>query len=174
MNGDKRDTVKELLQQIFDNVNHWLDFAEAKNAGLIAFNIALIAAVWGLDDDFIVLKSIIAVLAVISSICCMNSFLPKNKLDKEKLNLPAENPLEDNFLYFGDIAKYEKEAYLSKIFTEYCEVTDGNLADKLLIHYAEEIVINARIAVRKNNLFRLGAKIDIISLVVVVLFIMAA
>lgn len=39
----------ELLQKIFENTNHWLQFAEAKNAALIAFNIAVIAAVIGSD-----------------------------------------------------------------------------------------------------------------------------
>ena len=34
----------ELLQQIFENINMWLHFAEAKNAAIIAFNIALLAA----------------------------------------------------------------------------------------------------------------------------------
>lgn len=37
-------TLKDDLKYIFENVNHWLGVAEAKNVGLLAFNIAFIAA----------------------------------------------------------------------------------------------------------------------------------
>ena len=36
-------SIVEMLETIFSNVNSWLNFAEAKNAALMAFNIAMLA-----------------------------------------------------------------------------------------------------------------------------------
>lgn len=35
----QQDNRAALLQQVLDSVNNWLQFAEAKNAALIAFNV---------------------------------------------------------------------------------------------------------------------------------------
>lgn len=35
-------SIVEMLETIFSNVNSWLNFAEAKNAALMAFNIAML------------------------------------------------------------------------------------------------------------------------------------
>ena len=43
--NDKR----ELLQWIFNNTNNWLHFAEAKNAAMIAFNVAMAAFLAEMD-----------------------------------------------------------------------------------------------------------------------------
>lgn len=40
-------SIVEMLETIFSNVNSWLNFAEAKNAALMAFNIAMLAVTWG-------------------------------------------------------------------------------------------------------------------------------
>ena len=40
----------DLLYTIFQNVNAWLHFVEAKNAALIAFNIAVLSALMGSNE----------------------------------------------------------------------------------------------------------------------------
>lgn len=42
-------SIVEMLETIFSNVNSWLNFAEAKNAALMAFNIAMLAVTWGVQ-----------------------------------------------------------------------------------------------------------------------------
>ena len=43
MTDDEHKFVYELLKNIFSNLNNWLTFAEAKNAAIIAFNIACLS-----------------------------------------------------------------------------------------------------------------------------------
>ena len=44
-------SIVEMLETIFSNVNSWLNFAEAKNAALMAFNIAMLAVTWGSTEN---------------------------------------------------------------------------------------------------------------------------
>lgn len=41
-NSDDRNSAVSILENTFSNINNWLSFAEAKNAALIAFNIAVL------------------------------------------------------------------------------------------------------------------------------------
>lgn len=50
MNDDIHKTVQNLLKNIFDNVNNWLTHAEAKNAAIVAFNIACLSFIGGMKD----------------------------------------------------------------------------------------------------------------------------
>ena len=71
----------DFLQQEFENVNGWLHFAEAKNAAMIAFNIALFAAVLSSEYlwDYIWLFSLILVGLLLSIYWVIISLWPINK-----------------------------------------------------------------------------------------------
>ena len=58
--NDKR----ELLQWIFNNTNNWLHFAEAKNAAMIAFNVAMAAFLAEMDMPRVVLAGLVVSMAV--------------------------------------------------------------------------------------------------------------
>ena len=49
MTDEKHTTMQEQLKEIFDNVNNWVTFAEAKNAAIIAFNVACISCIWDIE-----------------------------------------------------------------------------------------------------------------------------
>ena len=164
----------DLLYTIFQNVNAWLHFVEAKNAALIAFNIAVLSALMGsnLFDINRILYSTIAVGLLISTICALFSFKPINTwLDKK------ENPnIKSNLLHYAYIATLNQDEYLKKIYENYLNVASKNLntISQIEKDYSEEIIQNSRIALRKQNIFRKAFYIDIMVLCVMIALIICA
>ena len=165
--------IKEILEKVFDNVNHWLDFAEAKNAALIVFNIALITVLSAWNNMHLnVLRSVIMLGCILSTIVTLWSFWPRCNI-KKKFGVITSY---DNYLFYKDIAKYTYEEYLKIICEEYFNKDPGTLIvkHKLLIQYAEEIISLSKITLKKYQLFQIGVAIDIISLIITALFIIMA
>lgn len=106
-------SIVEMLETIFSNVNSWLNFAEAKNAALMAFNIAMLAVTWGSTENAgkNILFYGVNLAIVISTIIALKSFKPDKGKCKEETGVIKEN---DNLLFYEDIAKYSKESYLMK------------------------------------------------------------
>lgn len=156
----------ELLQTIFDTSNNWLHFAEAKNAALIAFNVALIAAIMGTDlsDTYLLLTGIIIIGLIISTIVSIWSFKPINR----KLNKITRQELTENLLHFAYIASLEKEEYLQKLYFSYWNETNKNINDlpQLEIDYCEEIIQISRITMKKQNCFKFGFYIVLLILII--------
>lgn len=155
--------ILESVKEIFANVNHWLEFAEAKLAGLAALNIALIISLmdgWSLSD----LENLILFLIIISTIICFCAFLPKSKIDGKLFGIKIFGEKKDvaNLLYFKDIASYEKNEYVEALKNEYFQTC---IQDKIVLDYIEEIWINARIAQYKYIMFTLALRIDLIALI---------
>ena len=88
-------SIVEMLETIFSNVNSWLNFAEAKNAANIAFVIACIAAIFSLQNMNIILY-IVCIFLIASGIGSLISFLPRlgNKVNKNCFTLFKKNPAE--------------------------------------------------------------------------------
>lgn len=166
---NEHEKVQELLKNIFENVNNWLNFAEAKNAAMIAFDIALLAAV-GSMKLFTSEKTwfIIHVLGTcISMILALASFLPN--LGKEKRN--DDGYLEsDNLIFYKDIAKYDPKRYLKAVFKMYAEISiTEEQIQKIELDYATEITFNSSVALRKYALFKWALWIQMLNIGVLIL-----
>lgn len=92
-------SIVEMLETIFSNVNSWLNFAEAKNAALMAFNIAMLAVTWGSTENAgkNILFYGVNLAIVISTIIALKSFKPDKGKCKEETGVIKEN---DNLLFY--------------------------------------------------------------------------
>ena len=155
------------LVYIFQLVNDWLKFAEAKNAIFLAFlgvSITVLVTYVSAASSIITLSlrtGILAsiVLLCISALICAVSFLPKTNL--EHINWLRAKPSNknrqslkdtDNLLYFNDLKKYNPTELLESVNRLYYE-------NKILLPYkkedldiASQIVINSEIASIKFKL----------------------
>jgi hypothetical protein len=108
--------MADVLKDIFENVNNWLKFAEAKNATLIAGNGLLIFGVLKtiheLKIDNYLLWYIYFCLALfsLSLVIALISFIPKVKIPTFLLNSNIET--NDNLLFYGHILKYNEKTLL--------------------------------------------------------------
>lgn len=146
----------QLLSETFLNVSEWLKFAEQKNAALIAFNSAMsvgILAVMPSVDASICWLRCLGFASIfflwLGAVVSLWSFIPAVRIPKPRDW--SGGLLDDNLLFFGHIAKHTPKSYLDAVLklTESTDVTPSRL-DK---QYAEQIVTNAQIAMRKYNLF---------------------
>lgn len=155
----------EYLKDIFQNVNSWLNFAEAKNGALVGFDIALLA----INDVFLDnmsrcgnLRFYLFLLGVFFPIV---SFLPLYKGRKFK-----KKKIQNNLLFYRDIATYDGDQYFTELKSRYLKNCSINGEDDILKDYAEEIVVNARITVYKLSTFRIGLCFSIAFIIHMVLF----
>lgn len=136
---DNKDlSIYTFLDKEFAIINHWLSFAEAKNAAVIALDTALI----GISTRIIVSETvfqnncllifIITVLAliIISLILALFSFLPimvsgKNLIlvvYNKFINVSGRASIKEdkNYIFYRDIARLEKaENYLKMLMHNY-------------------------------------------------------
>lgn len=154
------------LEQFFDRqlerTNYWLSFAEAKNAALLAFNIAVIAFVAEFQKDHPVMSTVIMFVFIIASLVCLRSFLPNDtsRPDPGPKFLPT-----DNLLFWKDIAHVEDDQkYLARVIEQYYPGTTLNDSErKMFLDFSSEIVINSRIAMAKYSLFTWALRIDFLA-----------
>ena len=151
------------LGEQLKRVNDWLSFAEAKNAGLLAINVALLTIMASLKYDYsdsnlfyvtVVSKIIGYIAAVISTGIALFSIFPRESPSPKK----NDTNRELNLIYFGDIACVaDKRAYLALIKERYFSgnsESEASEAEELLLDLAHEIIINSRIAELKCGLFK--------------------
>lgn len=140
--------MKEELKYIFGNVNEWLKFAEAKHAGLIVLNSAIIIGVFSSNSKYFenwsVYISLIALgLSILSSLLSQfpatSNFLVRYK---EK-----ENP---NIYFFGDLAEIKMNNFITEFKKSFSDF-DANSSDKNLIN---QILVNAKITSTKFKIFK--------------------
>jgi hypothetical protein len=161
------------LNDIFLIVNDWLKFAEAKHGGVIAFNGASIAMLCsvifdknptGSHDFWIYLYLASAVFFTIAVICSLYSFLPllsNKEIDRN------ETPSAPNSIFFGHIRFFTSDPYLALLYGKINGASPAAISwtefDK---DYANQIIINSKIAYRKFVLFRTSARLTIIGVTV--------
>ena len=153
---DKMDFYEKNL----DRIGYWLQFAEAKNAAVIAFVVAVLAVIWTSKlSDNICIATIISVFYIIALIISLYSFYPKDK--DLNVNIKIEDYNErDNLLFWSDIAKYSLEDYI-KVINEYMQFEKDNKSE-IENMYVEEIISNARIAKIKYQKFKCSVVMSII------------
>jgi hypothetical protein len=105
--------MNEDLKYTFNTVSDWLKFAEAKNAGLLALNIACIIGIIQGEQSFAkdmkIFEGILIVIFCISSCFCLYTILPVvNKgfrFYKKMEDAAFNNSLDSlNALFYKDIA----------------------------------------------------------------------
>lgn len=174
MNDQNHKIVQDLLKDIFDNVNNWLTHAEAKNAALVAFNIACLSFISDMKDmvNVEILYYIVCVGMLLSTILALISFFPK--MGKETKD-QSKHSDRDNLIFYMDIAKYNKEQYIKAVFKQYVktDILDTEV-QKIETDFAEEITYNATVVIRKYKWFNYAIKTEILMLVVLVITLIVA
>lgn len=164
-----RAKMRDILKDIFSNVNDWLKFGEAKNAALLVFNGAsifgvatFIATVMTQDKNqipqyflyylysFIILNGLALVIA-------LYSFWPLTQIEvvlSKRIEdiFSKRQDAESSILYYGHIKDYTPDSYLAKLCVS-CNEEVRNCSG-LESDYASQIVINSRIAFRKYIYFK--------------------
>jgi hypothetical protein len=147
--------VIDELRYIFENVNRWLQYAEAKNGVLVAL---AGAALFPLNEIASKAHSINAIyLKVLTGslglalLCSLVSFVPQTRLkwsDRKKKLLPS-----DNIFFFGDIQKYEPDEYLEKVYDSN-NIGGSKIFSTAEKNLASQIIVNSFISSRKYMLFK--------------------
>ena len=137
----------------------WLNFAENKNAMLIAANGAaifgiftLIKGISTLDSMYVIYIYQALLFLFLSAIFCLISFIPQVNIPwLDTMHSPKE---EGNLLAYADIANYDSKLYLETMYKQ--ETVDLKEIDPFEEDLAELIISYSRIAMRKYSLFNLG------------------
>lgn len=131
--------------------------AETKNAGLLAFNGAVIFTVIKLLIDnnlheYLNYYLYFTLLCALISIA-LNFFSLSAQLKHKQLEI--SNHKSENLLFFGKVADHSPSDYLKNLSLSYnIELPDDQYTKDL----ASQIVINAQIALRKFKLFNFAFK----------------
>ena len=165
--------MDEQLKNIFININDWLKFAETKTATLLTGNSILIFGILRTikvqDTDFIqiIILYFTMLLLSLSLLTCLISFIPSLKLPwLVTLKKPTEN---DNLLFFGDVAKYNSKSYLEKLFSSTSTEKSKKSFTALDNYYAEQIIANSIIALKKFRLFTFAIWLTAIAVLIIIL-----
>jgi hypothetical protein len=159
--------MEDRLHRILKSVDEWLRFAEAKNGALIVANGAIVfGALKALEAPRAlppwVLLYVYAATAVISlaGVIALLSFLPETTLSW--LGSTKRPAPEDNLLFYGHAASYDPRGYLEALY-ERAQLRPTSVSP-LEEDYAEQIIVNSRIALRKFGLFTIALWITIVAL----------
>ncbi len=171
--------MEENLKYIFDNVNNWLKFAEAKTATLLAANSAIIFGLLNLIEkyDYCILTEkyivFVTLQLLLSSIICLASFIPSLLISGIFHSKRKENT--DNLYYFLEIAKYTPLEYLKSLNHSMGNDSEETIFTNSEVMLSEQIIINSVIAKDKYYYFKSSIWLSlsaIISPVLVFLLIM--
>ncbi len=159
------------LKDVFDNVNSWLTFAETKNAGLAAFNGVVVSALIGVLDGtrpcsiavhtaFLLLGILLFGLGLVASLW---AFWPQQKVPQSLRNPDKRSGM--HVVFYGDIAAYSTPDRYLEAFTSSQKQDKG--PSGLQRDYAEQIIVNSRIAIRKYRCFRIGLRLTLAAILAV-------
>ncbi len=152
----------EFLEKQLERTNTWLSFAEAKNAAIVAINVAVIAFVYSLKASPLFLGYAILILLTLSTLVSLVSFFPKVKRDVKRT---ARASTEINLTFWGDVACVENgRKYLELVKDKYFHESASNVERAMHVDLANEIITNSRIAVSKYSKFKVSLVMDIIAL----------
>ena len=177
------DEVSTKLLAIFQNVNEWLKFAEAKNGVLLAFSgaaitatITLLATAQNIPNSLNFGLLLTTILLCICALICSFSFLPKTNLedllwlrDRRNKKSNSQDPIKDNFWYFGHLQKYKPDELLEVLNEPYFKgsVDITKVEYKEYKDIAAQITINAEIAFLKFEVFTYAIKVLIASILII-------
>ena len=152
--------LESTLKEIYEDIRHWVNFAEAKNAFFVAANGSVAAGVvQGLMgssfDSRPYLLSIylweLVICCAIGMVCALMGLLPKGT----PFFVPDKQTFQesDNFLFFGDIAKCEVAEYLT-ILQRGLSIPTSSITNAYHERLATQAIVNSRVAQRKYRCCR--------------------
>ncbi len=159
----------DFLEKNLDRMNYWLQFAEAKNAGLIAAIIAIVAFVVDTSEvGCIWLRIVIYVLSGFSLLMCFFSLIPqisKNMIIKKKDKKKKNENTPTNLYFWCDISQMSREEYLNEVSS--CISCSDLKNNKQAQMIADETIENSKIASSKYLMFGIGIKAFVVVLIMV-------
>lgn len=143
--------MKEDLRHIFENVNEWLKFAEAKHAGLIVLNSGLVFGILSVYSNFtkhlhwsfIILSLLFLGASIFFTLVSLFPRTYKNTMPSKKNKTP-------NLYFNGSIACLSRNEFKSELLKTHPEYTFTALEDNLV----DQIILNSKIASAKYTLFK--------------------
>ena len=120
-----------------------------------------------IPDVSVKVKYIVTAMIIYSLIITLWSFWPINK----KIKKAEKRKVNCDLLHFAYIAMYTRNEYLVELYKSYWknEVVDFDKISQEEKDLAQEIVMNSRIAVRKQNLFKISLGITEMALVLLLI-----
>lgn len=119
--------MEDLFKGIFENINNWLHFAEAKNGALVALNIAILSALLSTDffENYSLFIAVICICLLLSICIALISFSPiLNRLPKKH-----NDSFERNLLFYSYIASFDPMEYAKQIYLTYFNYTNESSID---------------------------------------------
>lgn len=149
--------MDDKLKAIFSIAHEMVKFSEAKNAILIALNGSAILGILKIISDAKICSPWInyymctfIVFAISGLLISLMSFFPRIKLPW--LLCTGTPNSNDNLLLYTDICKYDEQTYLNSLVASMKEPAKEH--SPFEIFYANQIIVNSKIALRKYKLFR--------------------
>jgi len=155
--------VEERLRYILTTVNEWLKFAEGKNGALLVADIAILFGVFRLMNELTDQRVFIYLgifLVIVSAISSLVSFIPQLKVSSSTPKKRTEK--EASLIFYGHIAKYEAQSYIEALYAE--SGSEPTSIAPIEVDYAQQIIMNSRIAVRKYLCFNVGLWLTVFAL----------
>ncbi len=155
-NDPSNPLMEERLKHTLGLVIDFVKFAEAKNAALLAANSVLIVGILQacsarphLATWLCYYVSYLLFFLSLSVLVALISFMPLTMFPLLRLSgVPSP---DDNLVFFGDIAKYDVPLYLASLNEDPASPTEPT--SRFHVDLAGQIIINARIALRKYRCF---------------------
>lgn len=155
--------MEERLRYILATVNEWLKFAEAKNGALLVADIAVLVGIFSLQSEpagHRVLVQLSIPLLIASGTSSLVSYIPQMRA----LSYPSKKGAQkrSNLLFYGHIAEHDPQSYIETLYAESGGAPSN--VTPIEVGYAEQIITNSRIAVKKYRCFRVGLWLTILAL----------
>ena len=159
--------MEDRLRYILSTVNEWLKFAEAKNGALLGVDIAIIFGLFQVISDEISKGWIYLAIVFtgLSALSALFSFVPQ--LKAPSMIRQKRGDKETSLIFYGHIAKYEPEGYIKALYSTAGTEVPSNLTFEL--DYAYQIIINSRIALKKNRYFNIGLWLTVLGLLLLII-----
>ncbi len=166
------DKMETRLLTILAQVNDWLQFAEAKNAGLVALDVIALAAIISiLPSTEVEIAEPVAggllvssLLLVLSLAISLWSFIPRGDRRKLVPTIGSPPPGTNNLYFYGDVCDYQPRQLATEIAIRYDRIQHYDPAlHPIHVDLASQIITNSRITVAKNGNFRVATIVALLA-----------
>ena len=149
------------IKYIFQNVNEWLKFAEAKHAGIIVLNSAIILGVLTTYSNVQVLeKNSTCISLFILGVSIFLSLASQFPVTSNIMFGNSKSKANPNIYFFGDLAKISESDFVNEFNKSFNGFTPTS-AEKDLIN---QILVNSKITSSKFFLFKICCYISVFAI----------
>jgi hypothetical protein len=174
------DIVETKMFTIFQLVNDWLKFAEAKNLAIIALSGAACSTLTGyLGSSQALSPNLKKVLLVpvsffaLGCVASLLSFAPRTSQEKLLALFPdwGKPSGDDNLYFYKDLGKYQKAADLAgkyqALFAPPSDASAGVTVSSAHTQLAAQIIANSRIVVYKLRFFGVALLLAVLATAII-------